>query len=246
MSLERLADVLKYSKSALARFETAEAMIPPDLPAKLDMAFDADRFFEKLYTVARRESHPDGFRRRMEIEAQAELIQEFSGQIVPGLLQTETYARHLFRAFDPKISTEREGELLAGRLGRQEILHRLNPPNISIIIDEIVLHRLFGSQAAKREQLERLIAVANTPTCSLQVVPNSLGGYSIMGGSLTAFTLSNGSRFVWEEGITVGSFIDDPETIRSRMWAYDRLRASALSPDDSVKLIRSVMEALTE
>jgi transcriptional regulator with XRE-family HTH domain len=244
MSLERLADVLKYSKSSLARFETAEAMIPPDLPAKLDAAFGTDQLFEKLYGLARKEIHPDEFRRRMELEAQACLISEFSGQLVPGLVQTEGYAKALFRTFNPKVTREETENLLTARMSRQTLLSSTNPPDLSIIIDECVLHRLLGGREAMREQLARLLSLTETPTSSLQIVPFVLGGYSLMGGNLATFTMEDGGQFVWEEGISTGRLIGDRETVMARVRAYDLLRGYALSPTDSAKVIHSAMKEL--
>ncbi|MFI6289387.1 Scr1 family TA system antitoxin-like transcriptional regulator [Streptomyces sp. NPDC051018] len=246
MSLERLADVLKYGKSSLARFETAEAMIPPDLPAKLDAAFGTDQLFEKLYGLARKEIHPDEFRRRMELESQARLIQEFSGQLVPGLVQTEAYARALFRTFNPKVTPEQAEDLLTARMSRQAVLSGENPPDLNVIIDEGVLHRLLGGPGVVREQLAHLASLTETPNSLLQIFPFELGGYSLMGGSMATFTLDNGSQFVWEESISTGRLLDDQDTVTARLRAYDRLRAYALSPTDSAAMIRSVMEALPE
>src|SRR5689334_11252706 len=97
LSLVQLAKVLNSSKSTLARVETAELMPPPDLSEKLDAAFGTDGLFGRLYELAKREAHPDQYRRFMDFEAQAEVIEHYEPQVVPGLLQTESYARALLR-----------------------------------------------------------------------------------------------------------------------------------------------------
>ncbi|WHM37027.1 helix-turn-helix transcriptional regulator [Streptomyces sp. BPTC-684] len=244
MSLERLAGIVKYSKSALARFETAESMIPPDLPAKLDAAFGTDRLFENLYSLARKEIHPDQFRRRMELEARAQLIQEYTCQIVPGLLQTEEYARAQFVEHNPKASSEAINELVTARMGRQALLDGEPAPDYSVILDEAVLHRGFGGPTVMRVQLARLARSALTPSSTLQVLPFTHGGHALVGGSLTLMTLEGGTQVAYEESITTGTLLEESEVVTERRRAYDRLTAHVLPPRDSAEFVRSVMEAL--
>ncbi len=244
MSLEALSDVVRISRSHLARIETAEAMPPPSLPAMLDAAFGTDGIFEELYRLARREIHPDKYRRWMGLEARARVIDEYSGQLVTGLVQTEDYARALFQTYDPRRSPEKIEELWTARLSRQAHLRDNPPPDHSVILDEAALRRSFGGPAVMRAQLARLIDLTLTPTSTLQVVPFEHGGHPLAGGSLELLTLEDGTQVVWEEGFASGTLLEDPERVRHRRWAYDRLRACALSPRDSAAFIRSVMEAL--
>lgn len=145
MSLERLAEVVRYSRSHLSRIEVAEHMPPPDLAGRLDAAFGTDGHFERLYSLARHEVHPDKYRRRMELEARARVTREYSGCFVPGLMQTEDYARAIFRSGGRKLTVSRIEELVAARMGRQAMLRADSPPDLSIIIDEAVLRRPIGS-----------------------------------------------------------------------------------------------------
>ncbi|MFF0447013.1 Scr1 family TA system antitoxin-like transcriptional regulator [Streptomyces sp. NPDC004609] len=243
MSLERLADVLKYSKSSLARFETAESMIPPDLPAKLDAAFGTD-LFEKLYSLARKEIHPDQYRRRMELEARARVIAEYLGHVVPGLLQTEDYARALFRAHMPEASPDTIQDLVTARLSRQDLLRGARPPHYSAILDEAVLRRPVGGPAVMRAQLAALLPLVDSPTTMIQVLPFEHGEHSLLGGTLTLLTLENRSAVAYEESIATGTLFEDPEKVGARERAYELMRASALSPRETTALIRSTMEAL--
>jgi transcriptional regulator with XRE-family HTH domain len=243
-SLEGLSDIVNISRSHLSRIETAEAMPPPSLPAMLDVAFDTDGIFEELYRLASKETHPDKYRRRMEIEARARLIEDYSGQLVPGLVQTEDYARALFQTHNPKAAPDTVEELVAARMSRQAALRAGPPPDHSVIIDEAVLRRSFGGPAVMRAQLAHLAALTLTSTSILQVVPFELGGYALMGGSLALFTLDNGTQVAWEEGSSSGTLMEDLASVTTRQRAYDLLRACALSPGDSAAFIRSVMEAL--
>lgn len=244
MSLEGLADVVKYSRSHLARIEVAECVPPPDLAAALDAAFGTDGIFQRLYALARHEVHPDQFRRRMELEAQARIIAEFAGLIVPGLIQTEEYARAIFEARKPRASHDKVEQLVSARMSRQELLRSDPPPEFSAILDEAVLRRPVGGTAVMGRQLDRLVELTHTATTVVQVLPFAHGEHTLLGGALALFTLDGGRGVAYEEGIGTGNLLEDPEVFDDRRRAYELLRAYALSPTDSADLIRSVREAL--
>ncbi|WP_405796812.1 helix-turn-helix domain-containing protein [Streptomyces sp. NBC_01506] len=244
MSLESLATVVRYAKSSLARFETAETMIPEDLPERLDEVFGTGGIFMKLYALARKEIHPDQYQRRMDLEARAHVIQEYAGQLVPGIVQTEPYARALFEIHNPKATREEIDELVTARTGRQRLLIADPAPDFSAILDEAVLLRSYGGPTVMRAQLARLLDLTLTPTSMIQVLPFAHGGHALANGSLTLLTLEKGTQVAYEESISTGTLLEEKTLVRAKQRAYDLLRASALSPKDSAAFIRAVMEAL--
>ncbi|MFF3555679.1 helix-turn-helix domain-containing protein [Streptomyces tsukubensis] len=244
MSLEALSDVVNVSRSHLSRIETAEVMPPPSLPAALDAAFGTDGIFEELYRLASKEIHPDQFRRLMELEARATVIEEYASQIVPGLVQTEDYIRAQFMLSNPKAAPAEIEELVTARLTRQALLRDATGPDHWIVIDEAALRRGFGGTAVMRAQLARLAELTLTPTTVLQVLPFEHGGHALVGGSLMLLTMAGGVQVAYEESISTGSLLEDLALVAERHRAYDLLRACALSPNDSAAFIRSVMEAL--
>lgn len=246
MSLDGLSVIVNVSKTHLSRIERADAMIPPDLPSKLDMAFGTDTIFTDLYSLARKEIHPDKFRRRMDLEARAVVIKEYSPQVVPGLLQTREYAQAQFTTFDPKASPDRIEELVTGRTTRQDTLLGDPRPDYAAILDEAVLRRTYGGPSVMRHQLGRLLELCLTPSTYIQVLPFSHGGHALVGGSLSLWTLDDGSVVAYEEAITTGTLLEENTEVHARMRAYDLLSASALSPAKSAGFIRSVMEALPD
>jgi transcriptional regulator with XRE-family HTH domain len=245
MSLAGLAEVVKYSKSQLGRIETADAMPQPGLSEALDAAFGTDGHFVRLYALARREAHRDKYRRRMELEAQARVIEEYSGHVVPGLVQTRDYAYALFRASNPGESEDRLEERVAARLGRQELLRTDPRPHLWIILDEAVTRRPVGTPAVMREQLAVLLPLVETPHTTIQALPDSHGEHALLGGSLTLLTLGGSLTVAYEEGITIGHLIEDPEAVSQHRRAYDLLRAYALSPRDTAAMVKAAMEDLS-
>ncbi|AZQ34241.1 XRE family transcriptional regulator [Streptomyces cyaneochromogenes] len=241
LSLVQLAGIVNSSKSTLARIETAELMPPPDLPGRLDAAFGADRHFHGLYELAKREAHPDQYRRFMDFEAQAEVIENFGSQAVPGLLQTKEYAAALLSCQED-LTREQVEERVSARLSRQDRLNSAQPPLRWAIIDESVLRRKVGSAECMHKQLARLLEQVDTPDSMVQVMPFSAGPHSLMGGALTLLTLPKGSVMAYEEGIRVGHLYEDRDSVKKWRRQYEVLRANALPPAASAELIRDAME----
>ncbi|MFE5870041.1 Scr1 family TA system antitoxin-like transcriptional regulator, partial [Streptomyces roseifaciens] len=180
MTLEKLAEVVRYSRSHLARIETAEHVPPPDLPARLDEVFGTGEHFVRLYGIARHEAHPDKYRRFMELQAQARVIDEYASHVVPGLVQTEGYARALFRVSNPKAAPDAIEEMVTARLSRQALLTAEAPPDLSIILDEAVIRRPVGGPAVMRAQLAMLVELVDTATTTVQVLPFEHGEHALM------------------------------------------------------------------
>ncbi|MET9380793.1 helix-turn-helix transcriptional regulator [Streptomyces sp. NPDC002928] len=244
LSLVQLAGIVNSSKSALARVETAELMPPPDLPDRLDAAFGSDRHFHGLYELAKREAHPDQYRRFMDFEAQAEVIENFGAQVLPGLLQTKEYADAQL-SLQEELPRDKVEELVNARMSRKDRLHSAEPPLRWAIIDEAVLRRPFGSSECMYKQLASLLGQVDTPDSKVQVMPFSAGAHYLMGGALTLLTLPNGSTMAYEEGIEVGHLYEDRDSAKKWRRRYEVLRANALSPAASAELIRQAMEDYT-
>jgi len=243
MSQDELSRIIPWSKASIARVEKAQQIIPDGMATALDAAFGT-RQFSDLYLLARKEAHPDWVRQRMEFEARAIAIAEYSPQLMPGLLQTEEYARAVFSIGNPKATAEEIDDLVAARMARQSLLTSSTPPMHALIVDEAVLRRIVAGTEVMRSQLARLADYADTATSTVQVVPYEQGAHELMGGSLALFTLDSGLQVAWEEGITTGTLLEDTDSVRALQWRYDRLRSSTWSPARSAELILSVMEAL--
>ncbi|MFF4523719.1 helix-turn-helix domain-containing protein [Streptomyces bluensis] len=241
LSLVQLAGIVNSSKSTLARIETAELMPPPDLPARLDAAFGTDKHFHGLYELAKREAHPDQYRRFMDFEAQAEVIENYEPQVIPGLLQTKEYAQAQL-SLQEELTREKVEELVNARMSRQDRLRAAEPPLRWTIIDESVLRRQMGSRECTYKQLARLLEQVDTPDSKVQVMPFSAGPHYLMGGSLHLLTLPSGSTVAYEEGIEVGHLYEDRGLAKKWRRRYEVLRANALPPAASAELIRDAME----
>ncbi|MGK5630608.1 helix-turn-helix domain-containing protein [Streptomyces sp. URMC 123] len=241
MSLAGLGDIVGYSKQHLASIEKAERMIPPDLSAMLDAAFGTDGHFVRLFQLARREVHPDQYRRYMDFEAQAVVIEHYATHVIPGLLQTEAYARAFF-AYAPDGTPEVIADRMAARMARKERLLSADRPHLWVILDEAVLRRPVGEPEVMREQLEALVPLTDTRTTKVQVLPFSHGGHALMEGPLSLLRLSDGTCMVYEEGRDTGRLYETAQEVEWRRGVYDALRAYACSPKQSAEFITEIME----
>ncbi|WP_329413811.1 helix-turn-helix domain-containing protein [Streptomyces sp. NBC_00704] len=242
MSLDRLSDVVNYSKTHLHGVETGERLPLPPISEKLDAAFGTGELFQGLWGVVKREHTPRRFDHCLELEAKAARIQEFGASIVPGLLQTEAYMRALFRECNPGAGVAEIDSLVAARLSRQEVLRGDNPPDFWWILNEAAVRQAVGGPAVMYEQLEALLPLVQTGRTTIQVVPFSAGACALMNGTLILLTLPDNSTTVYQEGAGSGEVFDDRETVTRRLREYDRMKACALPPRGSAALIEAAME----
>ncbi|GCD93526.1 transcriptional regulator [Embleya hyalina] len=244
MSLTTCASILGYSKAALSRYETGESAIPPDMPARLDITFETDGLFGRLYEMVEHDQFPDRYRAFMTLAATAIQILEYAGQTIPGLLQTPDYARAQFIGFEPGAPTAEIERRVIARINRQRIFTRKDPPRYDAILDQAAIARPIGGPAVMRAQLETLLPRMDTQYGTIQVLPFDAGAHSVLGGSLTLLTLPDSEPVAYLEGSHTGQLREDPTTVADHQAAYDRLRAYALSPRESAAMIRAVIQEL--
>ena len=189
-------------------------------------------------------SYLEWFRPFVEVESEATEILEYEPQAVPGLLQTEEYARAQIRTGRARDSDEEIEKHVAARMSRQEILARSDPPFLWVILDEAVLRRPVGGAAVMREQFTRLIRASQSPHIVLQVLPFAIGAHAGMSGSMALFTLPDGTKLVYAEAFGAGQIIGCPDEVANSRLRLDLIRACALPPDDSVRVIADLIGAV--
>lgn len=238
-----LGDKAHVVSTRITQVERASGAKPTlELARVLDSALEADDLLIDLWPFVYREAFPDWSQAFMAHSLRAVTIGQYAAHVVPGLLQTEDYARAVLSVGRSLRSEEQLEERLAARLGRQERLRSPDRPELWVVLDESVLRRPVGGRAVMRGQLARLLETANDPWITVQVLPFDQGEHGAMGGSLTVLTLPDNSEVAYTEGADYGRLIEDPAEVRHYSVTYDRLRAVALPPLMSLDMIRSVME----
>ncbi|MEU5652585.1 helix-turn-helix transcriptional regulator [Streptomyces pseudogriseolus] len=227
----------------ITQIERASGAKPTlELARALDAALGADDLLVELWPYVYREAFPDWSRKFMEYSERAVGVRQYAAHVVPGLLQTEDYARAVLGLDALLTSEEQLEERVAARMGRQDRLASPDRPELCVILDEAVLRRPIGGPAVMRKQLRRLLDAAEERHITVQVLPFDQGGHEAMGGSLTVLLLPDGSEVAYTEGADYGQLIEEPSNIGRYKLIYDRLRAAALPPIMSLDMVRSAME----
>ncbi|MER7739467.1 helix-turn-helix transcriptional regulator [Streptomyces sp. NPDC096538] len=227
----------------ITQIERASGAKPTlELARALDAALGADDLLVELWPYVYREAFPDWSRKFMEYSERAVAIRQYAAHVVPGLLQTEDYARAVLKVGRTLSGEEQLRERLALRMGRQERLSAPDRPELWVVLDEAVLRRPVGGLPVMRDQLARLLACGAEPHITVQVLPFDQGEHEVMGGSLTVLTMPDGREIAYTEGAHYGQLVEESDEVASLALTYDRLRAAALPPIMSLDMIRSVRE----
>ncbi len=161
--------------------------------------------------------------------------------IVPGLLQTADYAEALFAGERKGIDADALADLVAARIGRQAIFDKPEPPDLWVVLDEAVLHRLIGSPKVMCDQLAHLAGMSGRSHILIHVVPASAGAH---GGLACAFMIGSvdGEPDLLLIEAIEDQTIRDPEVVRKAAVAFDLVRGDALPRGASQDLILKVAE----
>ncbi|SOE10631.1 Helix-turn-helix domain-containing protein [Streptomyces sp. 2323.1] len=244
LAQRQLGDKIPIAHSRIAQFELGKEVPPEDVNAELDVLLDADGDLVDLWGHIKRTPHPDWARTYMALEQQARKVEKYMAHTVPGLLQTEDYARALLNVARPSVGLQL-GRMLEARMRRQDVLTRADPPVFWAILDEAVLRRPVGGTATFREQLARILCVMDEQGhVTVQVLPFAQGEHPLLGGSLTVLSMQNRPGVAYMESSHSGELVESHEAVAEYALALDHLRAQALPPSQSADLIQAVMEDL--
>ena len=189
---------------------------------------------------------PDWFQIYVGLEEAAELIRVYEVQFVPGLLQTEEYARAVVKQGQPAAAEDEVDRRVALRTRRQQLLTRDDPPRLWAALYEAVLRRPMGDASVMREQIEHLLEMTDNPNVTLQIVPFNVGGHSAAGGpfSILRFAEPELSDVVYLEQLTSALYIDKPVEVDRYLEVMERLCVQAETAPDSITLLEKIRDEL--
>ncbi|WP_217197776.1 helix-turn-helix domain-containing protein [Streptomyces buecherae] len=238
VSLRSLADAVHYPHSYISRVERGKQLPSQTLAEALDAYFGTDGVMVESLATARRTTIPRYGRAIVDNELAATRIQVFGGSVIPGLLQTEGYARALFRASLLDASDEQLEGHVATRLKRKAVLEESDQLRYEAVVDEVVLERKVGGAACMADQLRALLHVAEMPRVTVQVLPFERGGHPLLGGSLSLLTFANGAMDGYVESFFSGKRARTARDMRRMTQMYSAVHGAALSAAESRTVIR--------
>jgi transcriptional regulator with XRE-family HTH domain len=258
LTVEEVAVQLECSATKISRLETAtRKAIPRDVRDLCHIYGVADQAeVEELMDLARQGRQPGwwtqysdlGFETYIGLEQEAVAITAFSMYYVPGLLQTEDYARTIIRGIEQKMNPRILDERAEVRLRRQQLLEKENGPRYRALLDEAVLHRLVGGPAIMIAQLDKILKKQEDGVAAVQVIPFSVGAHAGSDSNFEFLEFGESSRLgsvVHVEGLTGNTYRERPAEIERYREAIEQLRDAALNVRDSMALISRVRETLS-
>ncbi|MET8229130.1 helix-turn-helix transcriptional regulator [Micromonospora sp. NPDC005298] len=239
MSQEALATATRWSPSTVAAIETGRRRPTMEFAVAADEALSTGGLLAELLRAADRQRLPTWFVPWRAHEEQAIRLCEFEPCLIPGLLQTEDYARAVISAGGLNPTTVVD-ELVAVRMDRQQLWQRAESTQCVFVLDETALRRPVGGPAVLDAQLGRLMELAALPSVRLHVVPLDAGAHVGLTGGFLLAELPDGERVTYVEDVARGHVIDDPDVVRLIGRKWDSLLGEALSTGASLDLIRKL------
>ncbi|WP_433532451.1 helix-turn-helix domain-containing protein [Micromonospora sp. CA-263727] len=256
MTLDVAARQLDMSKSNLSRIENAQIGIKPrDVRAALALYQVTGADAEALIEIARGAQQrgwwqhysdvlPEWFEFYVGLEAEAATLRTYEAEAVPGLLQTEAYARQVYRLTAGEEDLDRK---VAARLRRQDVLRSDDPVELSVVLNEAVLLRPVSDRAVMAGQLAHLETVAQLPNVTIQVLPFEAGGHPAMNSPYVILTFADAAdaAVVYLENLTTGLALEEAGQVRSYSLVHERLSRLALDPAASLVRLKEASRYFT-
>lgn len=253
LTLEVAAPALDWSTSTLSRIETGQqAPNVHGVRSMLDLYGAGGQVWEELVTLTR-EVRQKGWWRAYGLgdngyvgfENEATTVLDYTIDYIPGLLQTADYSRALIAASILDRSDDQLANAVSVRMIRQERLSSTEHPlGLTAIVDESALHRPVGGPDVLAAQREHLIIMSGLRSVSLQVLPTAAASRVAVGSGFMVLSFGGLGEpdMAYVEHALGATQLEKASDVAAAKLKFDRLRSDALSPTDSVALIRRLTE----
>jgi len=260
LTIDDVAVRLKWQSSKISRVETRKIGINTlDLRKLLDVYEITDRAQrEALIELARRATErgwwqaygtaiPSEYATLIGLEEEASLIRSYEPELIPGLMQTEAYARAVIRACRPKDTSDEIDRRVEVRLARQQILANDDPPRVRIVLSEGAVRRRVGGAEVMREQLLHLATNRDRSNVMIQVLPFSAGEHPAMVGSFAILDFPEVFDLgaVYIENMASAMTLEKASDLEMYADAFEQVQAQALGPKESRDMLKSLAQELT-
>ncbi|MET8034598.1 MULTISPECIES: helix-turn-helix domain-containing protein [unclassified Streptomyces] len=253
MTLEEAGARVGISKATLSRYETKEGSVKWPAVDALCREYDVTEV-ERLALVelakgakiqgwwrSLADPIPDSMNLMLTLEDEVVREDHYACMYIPGLLQTRAYAEAVHRASEMHCPEREVQHMVDIRMKRQELLHRDEPPHIWCVIDEAAIRRSVGGRQVMREQLQHLLALAELPHVTIQILTFSTGAHAAAVGS---FAILRGPApdldVVYVDVLSGGLFMEKQQELERYRLAFQYLSAQALDLESSAALIRRI------
>jgi transcriptional regulator with XRE-family HTH domain len=241
LNQQQLGDAIGYSLEQVASVEQGRRPAKVAFTVAADRVLEAGGVLEVLQDEVDRAKLPRFFRNFAVIEAEAVSRFEYEPLLIPGLLQTEAYARAVFAGHCPPLSEEIVDQHTEGRLSRQKLLGRVPLAELSFIISEEALRNPVGDREVMRGQWQRLLDVGRLRNVEVQVMPARPGFHVGLNGPFVMLETQDHQHLGYIESQEASYLVSDPAAVSALGMRYGKLRTQALNSVESARLIERLV-----
>jgi transcriptional regulator with XRE-family HTH domain len=251
--MDDAAQALDCSRTRIGHIETGRNTVSKSVLEHLLRLYGADENTAEMLEELRRAGSkrgwwstyrlPDWLKGYIGFEADAVTVRDFSLELIPGLLQTEPYARLLY-GLRPRLDPEEVDRHVAARLRRQERLTAPNPVMLSAVLSQAALSRTAGMGDVGLEQLRYLAARCTLPNVTIQIMPFDAGAHRRLAGSFTLLDFAPGvsAPIAYQVYAVGGHLVDERDSVQELSELHDELREQALGSDESFAMISELTQ----
>ncbi|MGW4884097.1 helix-turn-helix domain-containing protein [Streptomyces murinus] len=230
-----------YSAATITSYEVGRRIPNAKFIRQADGVLDAGGILIDFIEDMEKAQYPTYFRDAAALEKQAVALHVFAVQAVPGLLQTEEYARAVFTMWRPMLDEETIEQRVAARLTRQEIFTRKPAPTVTFVMEEAVVRRQLGGLGVWRGQLEQILLVGQRRNVEIQIMPYAREEHAALSGNFTLIETGKGRRIAYVPAYKVSRLVTHRSTVREVEEKYGLLRAQALPPRESLAFVEKLL-----
>jgi transcriptional regulator with XRE-family HTH domain len=236
-----LGAAIGYGEDLVSSVERGRRVPRPEFLTTADQVLNAGGKLAAMKGDVAEARYPKKVRDLARIEAESVELGAYGNHNVHGLLQTEEYARALFRMRRPAYSDDDLERYVAARMARQEIFTRTPPPTLTFVQEEVTLQRPIGGRAVLRRQLRHLLEVGRLRHVEIQVMPTDREDHAGMGGQIQVLRLTDGGVVGYAAAQLTTHLMSGPKEAQVLELRYGIIRAQALSPRESLAFIEKVL-----
>ncbi|MFE5986181.1 Scr1 family TA system antitoxin-like transcriptional regulator [Streptomyces sp. NPDC056453] len=238
LTQQELADRAIMTRSHIAHIEAGRRLPSKGDARRLDKALDTGDVLSS-FLPAEDAAVAEYFETALQLEQQATIIREFALSFIPGILQTERYARAVLGTSFPPVGQEERDRRLVTRLERAKILADPVAPVVWALLDEAVLRRQIGGPNVMAEQIGHLTSLIEVGRIQLHVLPFTLGIHPLLNNMLTLMWFEDQPPMAYGEGLYMGKIHDSPSVVQELQHLYDFALGNALPQKESLALLRA-------
>nr|WSS72312.1 helix-turn-helix domain-containing protein [Streptomyces sp. NBC_01175] len=236
-----LGSRLGYGEDQIASVELGRRIPKPEMIDRADEVLGAGGLLVAMKAEVARARYPSFFQHAAKLESEAVELHAYVAHAMKGLLQSEEYARAVFRQWRPLLDEEVIEQRVAARMERQDVFSRRPVPNISFVVEEAVLHKRIGGDEVWRGQLEQLLLIGQRRNVEIQVMSLERGEHAGLAGPFTLMETKDGRRVAYTEVQSDGRLHTERSRVRELEATYGTIRGQALAPQESMVLIEKLL-----